>query len=139
MKKKTESQGRQTKKTSAKRFIKTISPTVVEINRRQEWRLELPLKTRIEGQLANGQKFQENTVIDNISSGGSYFCLNAGITVGSKLNMIVDLPKKLGEGQPLKLRIGGIAVRLEKSTKKGKRQGVAVKFSDDFEIFPVTK
>jgi hypothetical protein len=40
----------------------------------------------------------------------------------------------------LKLRIGGITVRLEKPDKKAKHQGVAVRFSDDlFKVVPAKK
>jgi hypothetical protein len=40
----------------------------------------------------------------------------------------------------MRLRIGGITVRLEKPDKKTKRQGVAVRFSDDlFKVVPAKK
>jgi len=40
----------------------------------------------------------------------------------------------------LRLRIGGITVRLEKPDKKKKHQGVAVRFSDDlFKVVPAKK
>ena len=40
----------------------------------------------------------------------------------------------------MKLRIGGITVRLEKPDKEAKLQGVAVRFSDDFfKVVPAKK
>jgi hypothetical protein len=106
----------------------------VPINRRKEWRFELPLKTLIEGSLPQGKKFKEPSVLKNISSTGAYFCLDSGVIVGSKLNLIIDLPKNLTEGEKVKLMLGGITVRLEQPDIKGKRQGVAVHFNKDFKF-----
>jgi c-di-GMP-binding flagellar brake protein YcgR len=118
---------------------KTI-PEDLEINRRREWRFDFPLDTLIEGSLADGAKFKEETLLENISSGGAYFTLDSGVVVGSKLNLFIELPDKLADGKRMRLRIGGITVRLEKPDKKTKRQGVAVRFSDDlFKVLPVRK
>ncbi len=115
-------------------------PEDLEINRRREWRFEFPLDTHVEGSLADGARFAEETHLENISSGGAYFTLDSGVVVGSKLNLFIDLPEKLADGRKLKMRIGGITVRLEKPDKKAKRQGVAVRFSDDmFKVVPVRK
>jgi c-di-GMP-binding flagellar brake protein YcgR len=130
-----------TKRPAAKKTIKKTkkAPEDLAINRRREWRFELPLGTVIAGQKADGRKFQEKTKLGNISSGGAFFCLNSGVVVGSKLNLEVELPEKLADGKKLTLRIGGITVRLEKPDLKSKRQGVAVRFSNDFQIVPAPK
>jgi c-di-GMP-binding flagellar brake protein YcgR len=128
------------KKTAAPKKKTKAIPEDVEINRRREWRFDFPLDTLIEGSLAGGTKFKEETHLENISSGGAYFTLDSGVVVGSKLNLYIELPEKLADGKKLKMRIGGITVRLEKPDKKSKRQGVAVRFSDDmFQIVPVKK
>jgi len=128
---------RTAKKKAGVRLIESISPTVVEINRRREWRFDLPLITFIEGKLPDGKKFREKTKIENISSTGAYFCLDAGVVVGSKLHLLIDLPKKLGDGRKHRLTIAGVAIRLEKPETKGKRQGVAVEFKSEGEILPI--
>jgi c-di-GMP-binding flagellar brake protein YcgR len=128
------------KKTAAPKKKTKDIPDELEINRRREWRFDFPLDTLIEGSLADGAKFKEETLLENISSGGAYFTLDSGVVVGSKLNLFIELPEKLSDGKRLKMRIGGITVRLEKPDKKSKRQGVAVRFSDDmFQIVPVKK
>lgn len=128
-----------TKKAAPKKKTKTV-PEDLEINRRREWRFDFPLDTLIEGSLAGGNKFQEETRLENISSGGAYFSLDSGVAVGSKLNLFIELPEKLADGKKLRLRIGGITVRLEKPDKKTKRQNVAVRFSDDmFKVVPAKK
>ena len=106
----------------------------VDINRRREWRFELPLTAIVEGRLPQGKSFKETAKLENISSTGAYFCLDSGVVVGSKLNIIIDLPKEVSEQQKLKLQIGGMTVRLEKPNKKNKRQGVAVRFDKEFKF-----
>jgi len=114
-------------------------PAEVKINRRREWRLDLPLAAEIEGKLPEGRNFKEQTRLENISSTGAYFCLDSGVVVGSKLNLVLELPKELTEGRKMKMRLGGITVRLEKPDKKTKKQGVAVRFSKGFRIIPEKK
>jgi c-di-GMP-binding flagellar brake protein YcgR len=127
------------KKAASKKKAKVL-PEDLEINRRREWRFDFPLETLIEGNLADGAKFKEETSLENISSGGAYFTLDSGVVVGSKLNLFIELPEKLADGKRLRLRVGGITVRLEKPDKRTKRQGVAVRFSDDmFKVVPVRK
>lgn len=128
-----------TKKAAPKKKKKPL-PKDLEINRRREWRFDFPLGAFVEGNLADGNKFKEETRLENISSGGAYFSLDSGVVVGSKLNLYIELPEKLADGKRLKLRIGGITVRLEKPDKKSKHQNVAVRFSDDlFKVVPAKK
>ncbi|MCX6568200.1 MAG: PilZ domain-containing protein [Candidatus Aminicenantes bacterium] len=128
-----------TKKAAPKKKTKPV-PKDLEINRRREWRFEFPLEAFVEGSLADGNRFKEETRLENISSGGAFFTLDSGVVVGSKLNLYIELPEKLADGKRLKLRIGGITVRLEKPDKKAKHQGVAVRFSDDlFKVVPAKK
>ena len=127
------------KKTATPKKTAKKLPSEIKINRRREWRLDLPLAAEIEGQLPEGRKFKEETRLENISSTGAYFCLDSGVVVGSKLNLILDLPKELTDGRTMKMRLGGITVRLEKPDKKTKKQGVAVRFSKDFRVIPEKK
>lgn len=138
----------QTKKTKATKekatekltsLKKTAKLPIVVSNRRREWRFDLPLKAVVEGKLPQGDSFREPTVIENISSGGAYFGLNAGVVVGSKLNLMINLPEKLTEGKKMSLVIAGTAVRLEKPEKRNKKQGVAVRFSRNFKFVAVDK
>ncbi|NPV82219.1 MAG: PilZ domain-containing protein [Candidatus Aminicenantes bacterium] len=114
------------KKATAGKQVKTA----VDVNRRREWRFELPLPAEIEGQLPQGKQFKEKTVLENISSTGAYFTLDSSLVVGSKVNLAIELPPELTEGQKIKLCLDGITVRLEKKGQKGRKQGVAVRFKD---------
>jgi len=130
------------KKSALRKTPKKIIPDTdqilseTKINRRKEWRFDIPLSAIAEGKLPKGKKFKENTTLDNISSGGAYFCLDSGVIVGSKINLVIDLSKKLTKGKNFKLYLGGITVRLEEQNKKGKKQGVAVRFSKKYKIIP---
>jgi c-di-GMP-binding flagellar brake protein YcgR len=117
---------------------KTLIP-VVQANRRREWRFDLPLSTMIEGKLPHGEKFKESTTIENISATGAYFCMDSGVVVGSKLNLMIDIPSQLTGGKEVKINLGGITVRLEEPDKKGKKQGVAIRFSKDFKFIGPSK
>ena len=103
------------------------------INRRKEFRLELPLDARVEGTLPDGKNFAEETTIVNISSKGAYFGLDSLITVGTSLKIKMQLPSNLTEGKKLHLSLKGKVVRLEKSEFLGKIQGVALTFDKEFE------
>ncbi|MBE0460876.1 MAG: PilZ domain-containing protein [Candidatus Aminicenantes bacterium] len=123
------------KKTQTEKKTKTSIPnTNASINRRREWRFELPLTTEVQGKDTIGKTFKEETTLENISSQGAYFCLDSGVTVGSKLNLMIDLPTGLTEGKKVKLCLGGLTVRLEKPNKKGKQQGVAIRFKKEFKF-----
>lgn len=98
-------------------------------NRRFELRLALPLSVLIEGTQANGQNFSEKTFIENISSTGAYFRLQALVTVGTKLLLKIELPSSLSEGKKINLRLPGQIIRLEKTVTNGNKQGVALNFN----------
>lgn len=119
-------------KKSVKKKAKT--PSEVAIDRRREWRFDLPLPAIVEGKIGEGKKFQEKTVLENISSTGAYFCLDSGVTVGSKLNLVIEIPSELSPEKKVILQLGGLTVRLEKPDKKGKKQGVALRFSKKFKF-----
>ncbi len=126
--------GSRKKKEAAKPASPKLPGIVLSpLDRRREWRFRLPLQAVVQGQLPRGEKFQEEATIENISSTGAYFCLDSGVAVGCKLNVMIDLPPELG-GQKMRLLLGGITIRLEEANKKSKRQGVAVRFKKDFKV-----
>ena len=124
--------GKKAVKKPALKLPASISP----LDRRREWRFRLPLQAVILGRLPRGVKFQEEATIENISSTGAYFCLDSGVAVGSKLNVMIELPSELGGGKKMRLLLGGITLRLEEVSAKSKRQGVAMRFKKDYKVIP---
>jgi len=123
------------KKTSSdKDSKKGVALPDFKIERRGEWRFELPLSAIVEGKLPDGKKFQEKVTLQNISSGGAYFILDSGVIVGSNLNLVIEVPSKLNEEKKLKLCLGGLTIRLEQPSKKGKKQGIALRFQKKFQF-----
>jgi hypothetical protein len=122
------------KKAAARKPAPKPPVALSPFDRRREWRFRLPLQAVVQGHLPRGEKFQEEATIENISSTGAYFCLESGVAVGSKLNVIIDLPPEVGGGKSTRLLLGGITIRLEEVDKKDKRQGVAVRFKRDFKV-----
>ncbi|MGD9345616.1 MAG: PilZ domain-containing protein [Candidatus Aminicenantes bacterium] len=126
---------KESQKSNDEKKAKTILPRIDrDADRRQEWRFELPLSAIVEGTLPEGSKFKEETILENISSGGAYFSLESGITVGSKLNLVIEIPSKVTGGKKTKLCLGGLTVRLQKLDKEGKKQGIALSFDEDFQF-----
>ncbi len=123
-------------KPKAKKSVqkKVKHPSNIAIDRRREWRFDLPLPVIVEGKVSGEKKYQEKTSLENISSTGAYFCLDADVTVGSKLNLVIEVPSELSPDKKVKLQLGGLAVRLEKPDKKGKKQGVALRFSKKYKF-----
>jgi c-di-GMP-binding flagellar brake protein YcgR len=111
----------------------------VTINRRKEWRFQLPLSASIEGKLPQGKVFKETAKLENISSGGAYFLLDSAIVVGSKLKLCIDLPKEATDGRKVRLLVVGLTIRLQKPERRGKKQGVAVRFGKDYRFIAGAK
>lgn len=120
------------KKTAPRKKASRALPRDLEINRRREWRFELPLPARVEGRIPGGEAFQETTVLEDISSGGARFGMNAPVIVGTKLKIVVDVPPKAAGGKTVKLTLRGTAVRLEKPGRGATGQIIAVRFGKLF-------
>jgi len=108
-------------------------------SRRKEWRFFISLPALVKGISPKGKEFEEKTILKNISSGGAYFSLDSGVTIGSELNLVIDIPDNLSEGKKIKLQLGGLTVRLKKSTSKDKTQEIALCFNEDFQFVTKTE
>jgi len=127
------------KKTAPRKKTARSLPRDLEINRRHEWRFELPLPALVEGRVLRGEAFKEMTVLEDISSGGARFGLNAPVVVGAKLKFMVNIPPKAAGGKPVQLTLRGTAVRLEKPERGSTQQIVAVRFSRLFRFVAGSK
>lgn len=117
---------------SKRKSSKTPSPVFPSRNRRKELRFDHPLPAVVKGNLPSGKKFKENTIIQNISSGGAYFGLDADIIIGSELEVFVEVPVPKEKGKKIKLSLFGSTVRLEASTEEEKKLYVALQFNKQY-------
>jgi len=122
-----------TKSTSSKQSTPPKDLAQIAKDRRREWRFNLPLDVVVEGTLPDGNNFQEQTKLENISSTGAFFGLDSAVTIGSKLTLIIDLPEKITEGDKTLLRLIGNIVRLKKIAGE-KNQGIALVFVEEYEF-----
>ncbi|MBN1940399.1 MAG: PilZ domain-containing protein [Candidatus Aminicenantes bacterium] len=116
-------------KSSAKAAASLVS---AQIARRREGRFEMPLSADVRGSLPRGSTFQETAKIRNISSTGAYLYLQAAVIVGTKLTLAISLPARATGGKPLRLKIAGSVVRMEKARKTSRKLGVAVRFAREY-------
>jgi len=95
-----------------------------------------PLPTVVEGIDAAGASFQEETTLSYISHQRSTFPLRSGVALGTKLKLIIDLPKKLAEDKNLKLALKGKVVSIEMGNRQVSKKTITIKFDSKYIIAP---
>jgi hypothetical protein len=93
---------------------------------------KLPLLALVKGKNILGSFFTESTVISYISDHGASFKLKTPVFLGLKLELIIDLPPKLG--QNLKLFIQGKVVFVESTKIWEPLQKVSLRFGNTYRI-----
>jgi len=101
---------------------------------RRERSFKLSLPTLVSGIDAYGNPFQERTDLCSISSQEATFWLNSGITIGSKLNISLDIPKTLILEKKLRLLISGTVVYVKAESKSKKKQFISVQLDRTYRI-----
>ena len=100
---------------------------------------KLSLPALVIGIDAYGNKFQERTELSSISSQEAIFLLNSGITIGSKLNLSLDIPKTLVLENQLKLLISGRVFYVKAEGNKNKKQLISIHLDKNYKIQPFLK
>ena len=106
---------------------------------KRERSFELSLPTLVTGTNASGKEFQERTELYSISSQEATFWLNSGVTIGSKLNMSLKIPKTLILENQLRLIISGIVVYAKSDGNMKKKQLVSVRLDKNYKILTSSK
>ena len=96
--------------------------------RRFSPRMRLPYTARLWSTDAAGRKWKEDTVLDNISTGGLYLRLNRRVREGAPVHVVVCLSTAAGEGPP-RLRLAAQGLVLRSEPQPDNTWGVAVEFS----------
>jgi hypothetical protein len=95
-----------------------------------------PLPSLVEGQDVAGAEFREETTLTYISHQRSTFPLKSGVTLGTKLKLIIDLPNKLSEDKNLKLALKGKVVSIEMGGRQSAKKNITIKFESKYIIAP---
>ncbi|MFW6132051.1 MAG: hypothetical protein ACOC5F_05600 [Candidatus Aminicenantaceae bacterium] len=108
------------------------NPSQKEINKEEIFNIYLP--ALISGVNAFGQEFQENTDIFSISYKKTSFLLETKVTIGTQLNVIMDIPKTICLNHALKLFISGNVFLIELKSDKKKSQYISILLNKNYQI-----
>lgn len=106
---------------------------------KKERSFKLSLLTLVIGIDAYGNKFQERTELSSISSQEVIFWLNSGVTIGSKLNLSLDVPKTLVLENQLKLLISGRVFYVKAEGNNNKKQLISIQLDKNYKIQSIPK
>jgi hypothetical protein len=101
---------------------------------RQERYFELSVQALVSGANAKGDEFEERTKISSISSMEASFWLKAKVTIGTRLNMCLQIPKTLILESHLNLLLSGEVVFVQTETNSRKKQLVIIRLDRSYKI-----
>lgn len=99
--------------------------------------LELFLPAIVSGINAEGKAFSEKTELTSMSALKAHFGLKSKVTLGTKLNVILDIPKTLILENHLKLRVSGDVIYAKADSSEGTKQQISIRLDRTFKIQPV--
>ncbi len=104
---------------------------MVERRKFERFELKVPAKVETLAKTAGKRKLSLKTV--NVCAGGAYFCTPYVLTEGTKVRLEIVLTfngkKKLRDTRNARVRILGTVMRSQKD-------GMAIRFSEDYDITP---
>lgn len=103
----------------------------------KEENFELFLPAVVSGIDAEGKEFVEKTELTSMSSLRAHFGLKSKVTIGTKLKVVLDIPKTLILEHHLKLRISGdvIYVKTDPVDTDNKQQ-ISILLDNSYKIQP---
>lgn len=94
----------------------------------------MPLPMKVSGIDAQGQEFQEPSVLSFISSEEASFLLKTKVERQSLLKLVIPIPPKLADGQPLNLVLKGKVVSVEPVPGEDKAKKILLKLDSRYFI-----
>jgi hypothetical protein len=101
---------------------------------KREKSFDLPIPILISGIDARGNEFQEQSKLSSISSQQATFWLNSAVTIGSRLNLSLDVPKTVVLEKHMKLSLTGVVVFVKGETNFRKKQMISVRLDKKYKI-----
>ena len=111
-----------------------MSQTIMEVTRtaktgerRKKERIYIPFPASVQGVDVNGEEFNINTVLDNLSSNSLYLRMMPIVKPGARLNVRFKLSTSGTEGRVTSsVSVRGTVIRADE--KPGGASGIAIKF-----------
>ncbi|NOR11934.1 MAG: hypothetical protein GQ545_01640 [Candidatus Aminicenantes bacterium] len=101
---------------------------------KQERYFELSVPALVSGANAKGEEFEERTKISSISSQEASFWLKVKVTIGTRINLCLQIPKTLILESHLNLLISGEVVFVQTETDSRKKQLVIIRLDRSYKI-----
>ncbi len=101
---------------------------------KQERYFELSVPALVSGANAKGEEFEERTKISSISSQEASFWLKVKVTIGTRINLSLQIPKTLILESHLNLLISGEVVFVQTETDSQKKQLVIIRLDRSYKI-----
>ena len=95
---------------------------------------ELFLPAVVSGINAEGKEFSENTELTSISAVKAQFGLKSKVTIGTKLNVILSIPKTLILENYLKLRVSGDVVFAKSDIEDSPKHLISIRLDRMYKI-----
>jgi hypothetical protein len=101
---------------------------------KQERYFELSVPALVSGINAKGDEFEESTKISSISSQEASFWLKEKVTIGTRINMCLQIPKTLILESHLNLSISGEVIFVQSETNNRKKQLAIIRLDRTYKI-----
>lgn len=98
---------------------------------------DLFLPAFVSGIDAEGIEFNEKTELSSMSSLKANFGLKAKVTIGTKLDVVLNIPKTFILENQLKLRISGDVIFAKADTDHESKQLIAIDLDKTYNIRPI--
>jgi hypothetical protein len=101
---------------------------------KQERYFELSVPVLVSGMNAKGEEFEERTKISSISSQEASFWLNEKVTIGTRIDMCLQIPKTLILESHLNLSVSGEVIFVQSETNNRKKQLAIIRLDRTYKI-----
>jgi hypothetical protein len=116
------------------RSLDKVSDPKKSPTHKQERYFELSVPVLVSGLNSKGEEFEERTKISSISSQEASFWLKEKVTIGTRINMCLEIPKTLILESHLNLSISGEVIFVQSETNNRKKQLAIIRLDRTYKI-----
>ncbi|MGB8952422.1 MAG: hypothetical protein WCC06_07130 [Candidatus Aminicenantales bacterium] len=115
-------------------MINQIENQTISVGQDREKPFKLSLPAWVKGIDVSNREFKEKTRIFHMSAQEAIFGLNKKVIIGSKLMLLLNIPRTLILEKPLTLSVSGIVHLVKTKKQYKKRQLVALSLDKKYRI-----